>query len=81
MSAVVVGAGDRLMSSPPPPSNDTNRPGLIRLTMNELRHLFTALLRHQPRDPLHLLHWSHWRRRHQARARDSHYRRQALQLE
>ncbi|MGH8828037.1 MAG: IS701 family transposase, partial [Jiangellaceae bacterium] len=59
---------------------DTDPPGLIRLTMNEIRHLFTALADHRPRDPLHLLRWSHWRRRHQARARRSHYQRQALQL-
>jgi hypothetical protein len=28
-------------------------------------------------DALHRLRWSQWRRRHQARARDGHYRRQA----
>jgi hypothetical protein len=46
------------------------------LTVNEFRHLFEALLL----PPLHavadILAWSHWRRRHQARARASHHRKQ-----
>jgi SRSO17 transposase len=55
----------------PPPD------GLIELTVNEFRRLFDALLLDQ-RPSIHtLLSWSTWRRRHQARARDSHYRRQA----
>ena len=45
-------------------------PRLIALTANELRHLFTRLLNHARHDIEHLLHWSRWRRRHQARARD-----------
>jgi SRSO17 transposase len=49
---------------------------LIALTCNEIRHLFAATSR--PRHGIqHLLHWSRWRRRHQARARASHYQRQA----
>ena len=54
------------------PTNNT----LIMLTVNEFRHLFEALLLR----PLHavadILAWSHWRRRHQARARASHHRKQ-----
>lgn len=50
--------------------------GLIPLTCNEIQRLFTAIVR-----PMcavtHRLGWSAWRRRHQARARASHYRRQA----
>jgi SRSO17 transposase len=50
--------------------------GLIPLTGNEIQHLFAALI-----SPVHdLAHrpgWSHWRRRHQARARKCHYRQQA----
>ena len=59
----------------------TNRPPLrlIPLTRNEIRRLFTGLLTH-----LHpaafQLHWSHWRRHHQAVARACHYRRRALTL-
>jgi SRSO17 transposase len=53
--------------------------GLIDLTVNEFRRLFDAVLLDQ-RPSLHaLLSWSTWRRRHQARARDSHYRRQDQQ--
>jgi SRSO17 transposase len=55
----------------PPPS------GLIPLTCNELQHLFAALLARPAADPTYRLHWSVWRRRHQARARACHYRRQA----
>ena len=54
--------------------------GLIALTANEIRHLFTRLVNHSQHGIRHLLHWSRWRRRHQARARDSHHRHQAAQL-
>jgi SRSO17 transposase len=51
---------------------------MIPLTRNEIRRLFTSLL-HCPRPARHQLHWSAWRRRHQATARNCHYqRRQAL---
>ena len=52
-------------------------PGLIRLTCNEIQHLYAALIATPARDISHRLRWSLWRRRHQARARTSHYRRQA----
>ena len=49
--------------------------GLIALTCNEVCRLLNALI---PR-PAHMIadpeSWSHWRRRHQHRARTSHYRR------
>lgn len=64
-----------------PPSHDdgTSPDGLIPLTRNEIQHLFTAL-QATTRRTVHLLSWSTWRRRHQARARHSHYQRQqALQ--
>jgi len=57
----------------PPPD------GLIALTCNEIKHLFAALVIHPARDAVHQLHWSAWRRRHQARARACHYKRQAAQ--
>jgi SRSO17 transposase len=50
---------------------------LIPLTRNEIRRLFTGLCR-QPPAPRRQLHWSRWRRRHQATARACHYRRRAL---
>ncbi|MFJ5074950.1 IS701 family transposase [Streptomyces sp. NPDC088553] len=49
---------------------------LIPLTCNEIQRLFTTLTI-RAHDLAHRLRWSHWRRRHQARARDCHYRRQA----
>jgi SRSO17 transposase len=55
----------------PPPTR------LISLTCNEVQHLFAALLTRPANDLGHRLHWSWWRRRHQARARTCHYRRQA----
>ena len=50
---------------------------LIPLTCHEIRRLFTGLSQ-QPRAPAAQLHWSQWRRRHQATARACHYRRRAL---
>jgi SRSO17 transposase len=48
--------------------------GLIALTVNEFRRLFDALLLVTHRTQTSLLAWSRWRRRHQYRARLSHYR-------
>ena len=62
---------------PPPPvtpdQDPPDDPGLIPLTVAEVRrllHLFTRT--EQPR--AHHLHWAWWRRRHQARARWFHQR-------
>jgi hypothetical protein len=53
---------------------------LIPLTRNEIRRLFTGPLSH-PQPAQDQLHWSHWRRRHQATARTCHYqRREALAI-
>ncbi|MEX5636511.1 IS701 family transposase, partial [Parafrankia sp. FMc2] len=56
--------------------------GLIPLTINEVRHLITQIALPRP-DPSagFVLAWSRWRRRHQARAQASHYRRQAAALQ
>ena len=48
---------------------------LIALTFNEIRRLFTRLITNTTHTIDHWLHWSTWRRRHQARARTSHYHR------
>ncbi len=48
---------------------------LIPLTRNEIRRLFTKLITNTTHTIVHCLHWSNWRRRHQARAKTSHYRR------
>ena len=47
---------------------------LIPLTCHEIRRLFTGLCQ-QPPPPAAQLHWSQWRRQHQATARACHYRR------
>lgn len=47
------------------------RDNLIPLTGNEIRHLFAALIS-PVHDLAYRLRWSHWRRRHQARARQCH---------
>ncbi|WP_443722047.1 IS701 family transposase [Rhodococcus ruber] len=52
-------------------------PTLIRLSINEIRKLFTTLIDNarSGRSVAHLLHCSWWRRHHQARARICHYKR------
>jgi SRSO17 transposase len=50
-------------------------PALIPLTFNEIRRLFARLITATAHSTDHWLHWSTWRRRHQANARTSHYRR------
>jgi SRSO17 transposase len=50
---------------------------LIRLTRNEIRRLLALVI--QPvHDVVHALHWSTWRRIHQARAHASHVQRQLI---
>jgi SRSO17 transposase len=49
--------------------------GLIPTTVNEQRRLIDALMLRPRTSPARLLAWSTWRRRHQHRARTSHYRR------
>ncbi|MFD9950202.1 IS701 family transposase [Nonomuraea sp. NPDC059023] len=48
-------------------------PGLIPLTIAEVKRLFNAVTGHTPTLE-HVAHWSAWRRRHQARARWFHRR-------
>jgi SRSO17 transposase len=54
--------------APPPPD-----PGLIPLTVREVRRLLAAEL-DRPKPPGHAAHWLQWRRRHQARSRWFHQR-------
>jgi SRSO17 transposase len=57
----------------------TERPtpaGLIALTCNEIRRLFTIFVIEPGRTAACPQTWSAWRRRHQHRARTSHYQRQ-----
>ncbi|WP_079058188.1 IS701 family transposase [Streptomyces cellostaticus] len=57
------------------PSRPIRSTGPIDLTVPEVRHLLGALLNPTNSSPRMLLHWSNWRRQHQATARRSHYRR------
>ena len=56
-----------------------NPDGLITLTVNEFRRLFDALLLITHHTITTLLAWSRWRRKHQYRARLSHYQRRQHQ--
>ncbi|MFF4302413.1 hypothetical protein [Streptomyces sp. NPDC001601] len=59
------------------PHKPTHNNGPIALTVPEIRRLFGAVF-HPPTMPTaRLLHWSNWRRHHQATARHSHYQRRA----
>jgi hypothetical protein len=50
---------------------------VVCLSVNEIRRLHAMLCR--PAHPAsHHLHWSAWRRRHQARARQCHYQRRTI---
>ncbi|MFJ2195372.1 IS701 family transposase [Streptomyces violaceusniger] len=50
----------------------------ITLTVPEIRHLLTAVFHPPAVTAARLLHWFNWRRRHQATARRSHYRRRGI---
>jgi SRSO17 transposase len=54
--------------------------GMITLTCNEVRRLFTILVIEPARVLTCPKAWSDWRRRHQHRARTSHYQRQEASL-
>jgi hypothetical protein len=49
---------------------------LVPLSVPEIRRLLCLLEWQAPADPVRVLGWSWWRRRHQARARRCHWRRQ-----
>ncbi|MDR1294039.1 MAG: IS701 family transposase [Bifidobacteriaceae bacterium] len=56
-------------------THEPAHPGTVRLSVNEVRRLLTA--HRPPPDPRHTHHWSHWRRQHQYRAKQAHYRRRS----
>jgi SRSO17 transposase len=60
------------------PGADEHDQGLIPLTRNEIRRLFTGLTT-RIHSAVQQLHWSRWRRHHQAVARDCHYQRRLEQ--
>ncbi len=65
-----------VLAATQPDDSCTHHDQLIPLTRHEIRRLFTGLCQQQTAPRLQL-HWSRWRRRHQATARASHYRRRA----
>jgi hypothetical protein len=54
------------------PVTDSDSQQVTRLTVSEIRKMHVILCR-TARPPEHHLHWSRWRRRHQARARRCRY--------
>ena len=68
---------DRTDAQAPPPAGPADRPpadpGLIPLTVREVKRLLAAALT-LPKPPGHAARWLHWRRRHQARSRWLHQR-------
>ncbi|WP_319462741.1 IS701 family transposase [Micromonospora sp. RTP1Z1] len=68
---------DRTDTQAPPPSTPDQPPppdpGLIPLTVHEVKRLLADAL-HHPTPPGHATRWLTWRRRHQARARWFHQR-------
>jgi SRSO17 transposase len=57
-----------------PPPDDKADP-LVPLSINEIRRLLARLVINTVHTVDHWLDWSTWRRRHQARAKTSHYKR------
>lgn len=55
--------------------DQSDDPILLPITVNETRRLFIAIINLPAVTLDHVLRWSSWRRRHQAQARTSHYRR------
>jgi hypothetical protein len=53
---------------------------LLPLTVPEVRRLLWRLIWQAPPTQEGVLYWSHWRRRHQARAKRSHIKRRAKRL-
>ena len=68
---------ERTDTQAPPPARPHDcppaDPGLIPLTVREIRRLLAAELSH-PNPPGHATRWLEWRRRHQARSRWFHQR-------
>nr|WP_245171448.1 hypothetical protein [Streptomyces decoyicus] len=70
-------AADAAPSQPVDPHRPARISDPIALTVLAIRHLFVAVFKPRAVSVTRLLHWSNWRRRHQATARRSHYRRRS----
>jgi SRSO17 transposase len=68
---------ERTDTQAPPPAGPYDKPpadpGLVPLSVHEIKHLLAAALCH-PEPPGHAARWLHWRRRHQAQSRWFHKR-------
>ena len=81
-------AGAGVSGGDPASGDGTRRKGgcygpdeaLIPLTVPEVRRLLTRLVWTEKQVPDFILSWSWWRRRHQARARQCHYKRRLFHL-
>ena len=74
-TAALASPRTRMLARPPTSPDDLPPadPGLIPLTVAEIKRLFNLITRTW-QTLRHYLHWSCWRRRHQARARWFHQR-------
>ncbi|WP_373307112.1 hypothetical protein [Streptomyces longisporoflavus] len=70
-------AADAAPERPDDAYQPVRSPDPITLTVPEIRHLLGSVFDSPAVTVARLLHWSNWRRRHQATARRSHYRRRA----
>ena len=81
-------AGSRLSGGDQTSGDGTGRKGghygpdkdLIPMTVPEVRRLLTLLVWTESQPADFILYWSRWRRRHQARARQCHYKRRLSHL-
>ncbi|MEZ3181801.1 IS701 family transposase [Streptomyces pimonensis] len=76
LTAVAASTASDRRARPHPPARSL-APNPNPMTVPEIRHLFAASISPPAQSAARLLHWSTWRRRHQAAARHSHYRRRA----
>nr|WP_211128009.1 IS701 family transposase [Streptomyces yatensis] len=70
-------AADAAPDRPIDPHHPTRGSDPITLTVPEIRHLLVVAFIPPALTAARPLHWSNWRRRHQATARRSHYRRRS----
>ena len=81
-------AGPRLSDGNQTSDNGAGRKGghygpdeeLIPMTVPEVRHLLTRLIWTENQPPDFILYWSWWRRHHQARPQQCHYKRRLSNL-
>ncbi|MFI6851076.1 hypothetical protein [Streptomyces sp. NPDC050416] len=70
-------AASTATGQPADPHHPTRSNDPITVTVPEIRHLLSVAFNTPATSATRLLHWSNWRRRHQATARRSHYRRRS----